>query len=138
MAIGWTEHPTQSNNIWVVKLSETGTIDWQKMYNHEAQGLSEYDRGYAIEQTEDGGYIAAGLTNWNTDHGNGDIWILKLAGDGTLGCGIDLSTSMIVGETAASAFVTEATMTTSSAIVADTGGTVTSTSAIVAAQCGSP
>jgi len=63
---------------WLVKLDGNGNIEWQK-----ALGGSDYDIAYSIRQTSDGGYIVAGWTESNDgyvsgNHGEGDVWIVKL------------------------------------------------------------
>jgi hypothetical protein len=63
---------------WIVKISNTGTIVWQKTY-----GGSEGDYLYSIQQTNDGGYITCGQTessdgNLSSNHGITDAWIMKL------------------------------------------------------------
>ena len=52
------------------------TKTWSK--NYGVGGGGEF--GNAIEQTQDGGYIVAGI--WGP--GGGDAWILKLNGDGSI------------------------------------------------------
>jgi uncharacterized delta-60 repeat protein len=64
--------------IWVLKLSSTGTIEWQKIYEG---GYG--DEAYSIQQTSDGGYIVTGRT-WSFGAGGCDIWILKLSSTGTI------------------------------------------------------
>ncbi len=71
-------------DLWVVKLNESGAIEWQKTY-----GGSKDDLGSSVKQCPDGGYVIVGETastdgdvTWN--NGNVDFWILKLAADGTL------------------------------------------------------
>jgi hypothetical protein len=64
--------------IWVLKLNNDGTIEWQKTYGGEKQ-----DEFESIQQTSDGGYIIAGTTN-SFGHGNDDILVLKLSNDGTV------------------------------------------------------
>ncbi|KQT17576.1 hypothetical protein ASG31_09250 [Chryseobacterium sp. Leaf404] len=91
------------SDIWVVKLSNTGNIEWQK-----SLGGSSVDIGSSIMQTADGGYIIGGSTMSN----NGDItvppvnysnyWIVKIDSmgiiqwDKTLGniSGYDYSSSI--------------------------------------------
>ena len=58
----------------VMKINTTGAITWQKKYPTSV--ASHGERKYPIQQTSDGGYIIAG------DSRNGDIWILKLDGNG--------------------------------------------------------
>ncbi|MBK7269834.1 MAG: hypothetical protein IPI07_10085 [Flavobacteriales bacterium] len=74
---------------WVVKLSSTGNLEWQKCLG----GTSTYgDKAYDIKQTTDGGYVVAGST-MSTDgdvtghHGtlnNDDYWVVKLSPAGDL------------------------------------------------------
>ena len=64
-------------DIWVLKLSSTGDIEWQKTY-----GGSRWDETPSIQQTSDGGYIVAGSANFGG--GSRDFWILKLSPDGEI------------------------------------------------------
>lgn len=57
---------------WILKLSASGDIEWQKTY-----GGSSFDSAEAIQQTIDGGFIVAGYTS-SFGAGGSDIWILKL------------------------------------------------------------
>ena len=71
-------------DIWVVKLSSTGLIQWQKCL-----GGSSYEECYSIQQTPDGEYILVGLTqSTNGDvignHGGNDGWVVKLSSIGTI------------------------------------------------------
>lgn len=66
---------------WVLKLSNSGVIQWQK-----PMGGSSYDGAGTIEVTSDGGYIVAGFAqsnNYNVsgNHGGSDFWIVKLMPD---------------------------------------------------------
>jgi len=70
---------------WVVKISNTGTIEWQK-----SLGGSSRDKAYCIQQTIDGGYIVAGYSNSNDGDVSGneslqeDYWLVKLTSLGTI------------------------------------------------------
>lgn len=75
-----------STDYWVVKLDNTGDLQWQKSY-----GGSGADNSYAIIQTLDGGYAVTGLSN--TTNGTGDVsgnngsfdyWLCKLDASGNL------------------------------------------------------
>lgn len=66
---------------WLVKITSTGVIQWQKCY-----GGTSYDGPSAIQRTLDGGYIMAGYAQSNTgnftaNHGGTDLWVVKLAPD---------------------------------------------------------
>jgi hypothetical protein len=70
--------------MWVVKLSESGLLEWQK-----SLGGSWFDFGQSIQQTTDGGYIAIGHNSTNDgdvigNRGNKDMWVVKLSGGGEL------------------------------------------------------
>ncbi|WPO83394.1 hypothetical protein SD427_03370 [Chryseobacterium sp. JJR-5R] len=77
-------HGTATNDIWVIKLSSTGTLQWQKTF-----GGTNNDYGKVIIQTSDGGYILGGETNSiNGDvtgfQGNFDFWVVKISSTGVL------------------------------------------------------
>ena len=69
---------------WIVKLNSTGNIEWQKCL-----GGSSGDAAYAIQQTNDGGYIVAGESG-STDgdlsgvHGGSGYWVVKLNSTGNI------------------------------------------------------
>jgi hypothetical protein len=65
-------------DIWVVKLTNLGVIQWQKCL-----GGSISDYVSSIKQTTDGGYVLGGLTDSNNgdvsgNHGGTDAWVVKL------------------------------------------------------------
>jgi hypothetical protein len=69
---------------WVVKLNVLGEITWQKTY-----GGTNQESATSIQQTLDGGYIVVGNTYSNDgdvsgNHGDLDVWILKLNATGTI------------------------------------------------------
>lgn len=73
-------------DIWIVKLSSSGAILWEKTI-----GGSYDEFAYALQVTADGGYIIAGNTNSNDGdvsgfHGGNepDAWVVKLSGSGTI------------------------------------------------------
>jgi uncharacterized repeat protein (TIGR02543 family) len=65
-------------DVWILKLSQTGTIEWQKTY-----GESNEDYALSIEQTSDGGYITAGVTS-SFGTGAENAWVLKLSAEGDI------------------------------------------------------
>jgi len=73
-----------SLDFWVVKLSNTGQIEWQK-----SLGGSFLDLAHSVSQTSDGGYIVAGGSNSpdgdvSNVHGNSDYWVVKLNFEGKI------------------------------------------------------
>ncbi|MBW6483758.1 MAG: T9SS type A sorting domain-containing protein [Vicingaceae bacterium] len=70
-----------AGDYWIVKIDSIGTLEWQKSY-----GGSEHDEAYSVQQTTDGGYIVAGMSNSNdgdiNDHNGSvtvsDCWVLRL------------------------------------------------------------
>ncbi len=70
-----------SSDVWAVKLSSLGIIEWQK-----ALGGSSVEEGFSIQQTADGGYILCGYTfstNGAVTTGPGG-WIVKINSTGTI------------------------------------------------------
>jgi hypothetical protein len=73
-----------SSDCWVVKLNDTGVIQWQKCYGGSLDDYSE-----CIVQTIDGGFILVGTTNSNDgdvsgNHGSQDYWVVKLNDTGAI------------------------------------------------------
>jgi len=66
------------NDVYVLKLDENGDLQWQKTF-----GRTNYEWAYSIQQTTDGGYIVAGMTN-SLGAGSSDVYVLKLNADGGL------------------------------------------------------
>jgi hypothetical protein len=63
-----------TNDIWLVMLSETGSIQWKKCLGAQIdEGGSIYNYANDINQTTDGGYIITGSTNRN---GN-QVYLIK-------------------------------------------------------------
>jgi len=67
-----------SYDFWVVKMSNTGDLIWQKSY-----GGSGIDIGYDIAKTNDGNYIVVGDTrssdgNISNLKGSADFWVIKI------------------------------------------------------------
>ncbi len=78
---------SSSTDIWVIKFSGSGTIEWQHLY-----GGTGTENVYSIEVVSDGYIIGGSVPNSSvtgtltgtTSNGNNDGWILKLKTDGTL------------------------------------------------------
>ncbi|MCA6066050.1 T9SS type A sorting domain-containing protein [Chryseobacterium sp. RG1] len=73
-----------SYDYWIIKLTSTGDIQWQKSF-----GGSAVDRANCIRKAADGGYFIAGwTTSANGDvtlnNGSSDYWILKITSTGDI------------------------------------------------------
>jgi len=88
IAVGTSFNPSNLESglpdYWVIKLSNSGTIQWDKYF-----GGSFHDNAITIRQTPEWEYIVAGWTASNNGqvtnhHGNLDYWIIKLDGSGNL------------------------------------------------------
>lgn len=71
-------------DFWVIKLSATGVLEWQKTYGGTTDDYAEN-----IQLTSDGGFIVAGRafsTNGDVtgNHGTYDYWVIKLSSAGVL------------------------------------------------------
>jgi hypothetical protein len=71
-------------DFWIVKLASDSTLQWQKSF-----GGSGHDLALSLDQTSEGGYIIGGQTT-STDgqvtgnHGNTDVWVVKIDTSGNL------------------------------------------------------
>ena len=73
-----------SYDFWAIKISETGTLIWEKSY-----GGDQVDEAHAISKTADGNYIIVGDTRSNDldisqNNGAADLWIIKITPEGDL------------------------------------------------------
>ncbi len=78
-----------AHDYWISKLDASGTITWQKSF-----GFAGADKGNAIIQTKDGGYLLTGVLdvsasggmgnskNTSRKHAGGDYWAIKLSSSG--------------------------------------------------------
>ncbi len=97
MVAGWSSSNDQDLNgnygsiarpdVWLVKLDGQGQVSWTRRY-----GGSRTDKATSVRQTQDGGYIVAGVSGSDDQdvanhYGSGitkDYWILKLDGSGNI------------------------------------------------------
>lgn len=94
-----------SYDFWVVKISNTGTLIWEKSF-----GGTEIDEARGIVETDDGNYIIAGDTrsldlDVTQNHGAADLWFLKISTNGDIlyqksigGTSFDVSRSISKGQ----------------------------------------
>jgi uncharacterized delta-60 repeat protein len=70
---------SQNFDIWLLKLSRTGEVVWEKTL-----GGYGIDYAYAVEQTTDEGFIIAGYSRSFNGGGDADFIVVKLLYDGSL------------------------------------------------------
>ncbi|RRQ49941.1 hypothetical protein DZC72_04980 [Maribacter algicola] len=77
-------NPGGSYDFWLVKLDNTGTMEWERSF-----GGTGIEISYDIDNTLDGGYVVVGNT-FSTDgditasKGESDFWLVKVDGSGNL------------------------------------------------------
>ncbi len=77
---GQTYNPSNGNNdIFVLKIDNTGKILWSKTIG----GTADNEESYAIIQTSDGGYAITGFTE-SYGQGDKDVYIVKITSAGAL------------------------------------------------------
>ncbi len=124
---GETDSFGEFNDIWILKLSSTGDIEWQKTYGG--------NKVLSIQETSDGGYIAAGQgVPFVTPEGE-DFFILKLDSDGDIppDCWLEGSSDASVVNTSVSTVIlffgtltgTGVSPSTTNCSIQDTDATVT-------------
>ncbi len=64
-----------SRDVWLIKTDSSGDSMWTRIY-----GGVEYDIGYSVQQTCDGGYVIGGKTA-SIGAGLTDAWLLKIEPD---------------------------------------------------------
>jgi len=103
-----------ASDFWVLKLSQNGTLQWQKTYGGPAR-----DEAASIRQTSEGGYVVAGGTE--SFAGGWDFWVLRLGADGDIpGCPLVAISGAIVGDTAVVGVDSNASVSSSACTIKNT------------------
>ena len=56
-------------NVLLLKTDSLGNTEWERTYDYQ----NDYDIGYSVQQTIDGGYIVCGSGQWDVNYG----WIIR-------------------------------------------------------------
>jgi hypothetical protein len=107
---GSTHSFSGSNDVYLLKTDNFGNLLWSKTF-----GGYTSDFGYAVERTDDGGYVVAGYTN-SFGAGSSDIYVIKTDANGNSGCYQNNPATLVT---------TPLTIVNSPATLVDTGCTVT-------------
>ena len=71
-----TSYGAGNSDFFIIKTDENGNVEWDQTY-----GGSNDDGCKSVQQTSDGGYIAAGYT-YSYGSGCEDVWLIKMDEDG--------------------------------------------------------
>ncbi|HTA28529.1 MAG TPA: hypothetical protein VK809_12125 [Bacteroidia bacterium] len=70
--VGFTDsYGAGGYDVFLVKTDGLGNVEWQKTY-----GGSNWDFGYSVQQTNDGGFVICGLT-YSYGNSDGDVYIIR-------------------------------------------------------------
>ncbi|MBW2171742.1 MAG: hypothetical protein JRF69_07140, partial [Deltaproteobacteria bacterium] len=115
--------------IWLIKLQPNGDYMWAKTYG------STMEWAPSIQQTSDGGYIAAGST-YSYGAGSTDVWMLRVDANGEIpGCSEMGSKTPLVADTSVVGQNTNVTPFGVTELIYVTTGTTLDSSATTSVQC---
>jgi len=116
---------------WLLKLDATGNVTWQRTYGGIGVGYAT-----SVQTTADGGYIAAGYSNYFVGANSGGAWVLKLDADGYIrGCANIVTTNVVPSISNTIPATSTATVVDSSATPVSINIAAVNSSAVAQQQC---
>lgn len=78
---GFVDTAQGYEDIWLIKTDSNGNEQWNKTY-----GGTNYNFGFSVQQTAEGGYIVAGIYNVHSVNSTyyGNLWLIKTDNNGNM------------------------------------------------------
>jgi len=68
---GWHNNEDYNSDVFLIKTDSSGKEEWSQLY-----GGSDYDEGYSVQETSDGGYFITGLYT-DPENYDPDVYLIK-------------------------------------------------------------
>jgi len=79
LAGDWASPIDGNMDYWLIKTDENGDIEWNQKYGRE-----HHEWAYSIIQSNDGGYVLAGIGHVAGGNPTNDIWVVKTDSNGVI------------------------------------------------------
>lgn len=75
---------SSGSDVYLLKIDSFGNVIWKNNYGYT--GGQNFDYGYSIEQTNDGGFIIIGMSDTTSGNGSDKTYLIKTDSSGITGC----------------------------------------------------
>ncbi len=79
LACGIYSYDADTHTTWLIKTDSNGNEEWSRCFENPGYG---YNQMNSVKETEDGGYILAGITRPSGTYKDGKAWIIKTDSNG--------------------------------------------------------